>query len=80
MKLSDFENLNKLVLIRNGLKEKIDIVSNNGKYPNGLGVTIQGSYQDSYILDVVRPVVLDQLNERLRLVDEQIIALGVNVS
>lgn len=46
---------------------------------NGLGVTIQGSYQDDEILDAVREHVVAVLESRIDRIDDDLRAIGVDV-
>ncbi|MBA1157771.1 hypothetical protein [Microvirga mediterraneensis] len=46
---------------------------------SGLGVTIQGRYQDEAMLDAVRRSVVNEFNRRIAEVDEELRSLGVEV-
>lgn len=76
MKTSDFRTVLALMSSRSALLTDI-AHAEDGK--GGLGVTLQGRYQDDDLLDRVRPVVLRVLSDRLSDVNKELLALGVEV-
>lgn len=72
MKLEDFGKVHALAKRRAELKGQVELVE--GK---GLGVTIQGRYQDDDMVDVARPCILNELQGRIDDIERELIALGV---
>ncbi|GAA0493414.1 MULTISPECIES: hypothetical protein [Pigmentiphaga] len=74
MKLEDIQQAKMLDDRRRELAFKITLVRGNG-----LGVTIQGNYQDNEILDAVREHVVAVLESRIDGIDDELRAIGVDI-
>ncbi|MPS30544.1 MAG: hypothetical protein E2576_14530 [Alcaligenaceae bacterium] len=74
MKLNDIQQAKLLDDQRRELAFKITLVRGNG-----LGITIQGNYQDDEILDAVREHVVAVLESRIDRIDDDLRAIGVDV-
>lgn len=74
MKLSDQQSVQILVNERKELVSSMELVKGNG-----LGVTIQGRYQDDTMLDRARPSVLAELQRRINVIDNNLTDYGVEI-
>lgn len=74
MRLADIERANSLMTKRQSLENDATLAATSG-----LGVTIQGRYQDEAMLDAVRRSVVNEFNRRIAEVDEELRSLGVEV-
>lgn len=70
MRLGAFSTVSRLVDERRKLEQKL-----KGK----LGVTIGGAYQDEVLVELVRPVIEHHLDGQMRLIDQELEALGVYI-
>lgn len=75
MKLQNIHQVSTLASARSELINSIAQISND----KALGVTINGRYQDDAMLDAVRPAVLANLQQRVKSIDSELSALGVEV-
>ena len=74
MKLEDIQQAKLLDDQRRELAFKITLVRGNG-----LGVTIQGTYQDAEMLAAVRGRVVSVLEARIAGIDDELRAIGVDI-
>ncbi|ENN6711875.1 hypothetical protein ACAG00_003841 [Escherichia coli] len=71
------ENLTEAYYINNGIKElqrQKDILESG----DGLGVTIQSTYQDKAFLDAIRPHAVAELNRRIEEKKVVLVSLGIS--
>ncbi|EAW1478188.1 hypothetical protein ACEWQ7_004071 [Salmonella enterica] len=74
----DIENLTEAYYINNGIKElqRQKGILESG---DGLGVTIQSTYQDKAFLDAMRPHAVAELDRRIEEKKKNLFALGVTI-
>lgn len=73
-----FEDISKVSLLQDELKKLIfekELVERGNR--GGLGITIQGSYQDDDFQDAVRPAVVAELVRRCEAIKSEMMKLGV---
>ncbi|EDS5484472.1 hypothetical protein JHG98_001155 [Salmonella enterica] len=72
------ENLTEAYYINNGIKElqRQKGILESG---DGLGVTIQSTYQDKAFLDAIRPHAVAELDRRIEEKKKTLFALGVTI-
>lgn len=71
------ENLTEAYYINNGIKElqrQKDILESG----DGLGVTIQSTYQNKAFLDAIRPHAVAELNRRIEEKKVVLVSLGIS--
>ncbi|EDV2388665.1 hypothetical protein CJK43_002734 [Salmonella enterica subsp. enterica serovar Miami] len=71
------ENLTEAYYINNGIKElqrQKDILESG----DGLGVTIQSTYQDNAFLDAIRPHAVAELNRRIEEKKAVLVSFGIS--
>ncbi|EBJ4781947.1 hypothetical protein J3177_001335 [Salmonella enterica] len=71
------ENLTEAYYINNGIKElqrQKDILESG----DGLGVTIQSTYQDKAFLDAIRPHAVAELNRRIEEKKAVLVSFGIS--
>ncbi|MDR3408456.1 MAG: hypothetical protein P4L68_08160 [Methylovirgula sp.] len=71
MKLSNFAMARRIVDERIRIATKIETAR--------IGVTIDGTYQDDAMVELVRPLVLGELRAQVRRLDADLAALGITV-
>ncbi|MDT7213437.1 hypothetical protein RQL66_025540 [Citrobacter freundii] len=71
------ENLTEAYYINNGIKElqRQKGILESG---DGLGVTIQSTYQDKAFLDAIRPHAVAELNRRIEEKKAVLVGLGIS--
>ncbi|EIJ8977659.1 MULTISPECIES: hypothetical protein [Citrobacter] len=71
------ENLTEAYYINNGIKElqRQKGILESG---DGLGVTIQSTYQDKAFLDAIRPHAVAELNRRIEEKKVVLVSLGIS--
>ncbi|MGS3700979.1 MULTISPECIES: hypothetical protein [Citrobacter] len=71
------ENLTEAYYINNGIKElqRQKGILESG---DGLGVTIQSTYQDKAFLDAIRPHAVAELNRRIEEKKAVLVSLGIS--
>ncbi|QCW56709.1 hypothetical protein [Citrobacter freundii] len=71
------ENLSEAYYINNGIKElqRQKGILESG---DGLGVTIQSTYQDKAFLDAIRPHAVAELNRRIEEKKVVLVSLGIS--
>lgn len=74
MKLSDALKVNTLVGQRRELSRALERARGDG-----LGVTIEGRYQDDDMKAAVRDAVVDELRRRIHLIDRELTTLSVTI-
>lgn len=76
--MMDIENLTEAYYINNGIKElqRQKGILESG---DGLGVTIQSTYQDKAFLDAMRPHAVAELDRRIEEKKKNLFALGVTI-
>lgn len=75
--MMNVENLTEAYYINNGIKElqrQKDILESG----DGLGVTIQSTYQDKAFLDAIRPHAVAELNRRIE--EKKAVLVNLDVS
>ncbi len=75
--MMNVENLTEAYYINNGIKElqrQKDILESG----DGLGVTIQSTYQDKAFLDAIRPHAVAELNRRIEEKKVVLVSLGIS--
>lgn len=77
MKLENFSEASNLVSELGTVEHHIRQVEASATVGNFLGVTLGGTYQSGELLEVVRPVVLAQLNKQRAGILVKLAALGI---
>lgn len=75
--MMNVENLTEAYYINNGIKElqrQKDILESG----DGLGVTIQSTYQDKAFLDAIRPHAVAELNRRIEEKKAVLVSFGIS--
>lgn len=75
--MMNVENLTEAYYINNGIKE---LQRQKGilESCDGLGVTIQSTYQDKAFLDAIRPHAVAELNRRIEEKKVVLVSLGIS--
>ncbi len=75
--MMNVENLTEAYYINNGIKElqRQKGILESG---DGLGVTIQSTYQDKAFLDAIRPHAVAELNRRIEEKKVVLVSLGIS--
>ncbi len=75
--MMNVENLTEAYYINNGIKElqRQKGILESG---DGLGVTIQSTYQDKAFLDAIRPHAVAELNRRIEEKKAVLVGLGIS--
>lgn len=75
--MMNVENLTEAYYINNGIKElqRQKGILESG---DGLGVTIQSTYQDKAFLDAIRPHAVAELNRRIEEKKAVLVSLGIS--
>lgn len=75
--MMNVENLTEAYYINNGIKElqRQKGILESG---DGLGVTIQSTYQDKDFLDAIRPHAVAELNRRIEEKKAVLVSLGIS--
>lgn len=77
--MMNVENLTEAYYINNGIKElqRQKGILESG---DGLGVTIQSTYQDKAFLDAIRPHAVAELNRRIEEKKAVLVGFGISFS
>lgn len=75
--MMNVENLTEAYYINNGIKElqRQKGILENG---DGLGVTIQSTYQDKAFVDAIRPHAVAELNRRIEEKKSVLVSFGIS--